>query len=339
MPYLSGNRATCPPSHRPVSYLAGIDEAGYGPSLGPLVISTVVFKTTTPKTNLPKLLHRITSPHLRPDKLTVCDSKKIYSSAAGLGHLEKTALAFLWQIHPVIFQNNRSLTIKNVLEKIIVDFPDSTSCLPGYQNMDSLSLPLKVNLQILQPLAQRLAEELRKNSVKLCDLRIRLVTVSQFNRDIKQGNNKADLLFNHTGRLLSYLYRQYLNSYRGGCIYAGKQGGRAYYQSHLNNLFGTNEVKIIKESPTCSAYQIGPAGRLEFVQDGEDRHFVIALASIFSKYVRELFMTLFNNFWQKHYPELKPTAGYPNDARRFLNDIDFFIKKLNVSPDDLVRMR
>jgi hypothetical protein len=41
-----------------------------------------------------------------------------------------------------------------------------------------------------------------------------------------------------------------------------------------------------------------------------------------AKYLRELAMKAFNQFWQQHVPGLKPTAGYPVDARRFRAEID-----------------
>jgi len=40
-----------------------------------------------------------------------------------------------------------------------------------------------------------------------------------------------------------------------------------------------------------------------------------------SKYLREVLMLEFNQFWQKHLPDLKPTAGYPGDAARFFEAI------------------
>jgi hypothetical protein len=36
-----------------------------------------------------------------------------------------------------------------------------------------------------------------------------------------------------------------------------------------------------------------------------------------AKYIRERLMEVLNHFWQGHVTELKPTAGYPLDARRF----------------------
>ena len=40
-----------------------------------------------------------------------------------------------------------------------------------------------------------------------------------------------------------------------------------------------------------------------------------------SKYVRERLMEEFNRFWRERTPGLKPTAGYPGDAKRFYDAI------------------
>jgi hypothetical protein len=60
---------------------------------------------------------------------------------------------------------------------------------------------------------------------------------------------------------------------------------------------------------------------------------------MFSKYVREIYMETFNAFWQRHLPELKPTAGYHQDAGRFLADIASTREKLSVPDEVLIRKR
>ncbi len=49
---------------------------------------------------------------------------------------------------------------------------------------------------------------------------------------------------------------------------------------------------------------------------------LVALASIVSKTVRELWMDIFNAYWQARVPGLRPTAGYHVDAIRFRRDIE-----------------
>jgi hypothetical protein len=57
------------------------------------------------------------------------------------------------------------------------------------------------------------------------------------------------------------------------------------------------------------------------------------------KYLRELSMYAFNEFWRRHVPELKPTAGYPDDARRFRRDIAAAQRKLGIADEVLWRKR
>jgi ribonuclease HII len=65
----------------------------------------------------------------------------------------------------------------------------------------------------------------------------------------------------------------------------------------------------------------------------------VALASMVAKYTREVLMHQFNHFWAQHIPGLKPTQGYPLDAKRFRNDIAAKVASLNVPLEQLWRNR
>ena len=64
-----------------------------------------------------------------------------------------------------------------------------------------------------------------------------------------------------------------------------------------------------------------------------------ALASMTAKYLRELTMMAFNEFWQRHIPGLRSTAGYPTDAHRFLGQIAAKQRELGISDPLLWRTR
>jgi ribonuclease HII len=78
---------------------------------------------------------------------------------------------------------------------------------------------------------------------------------------------------------------------------------------------------------------------VSFIEAADSKYFSTALASMFSKYIRELFVRLFNTYWQEQIKDLKPTAGYPEDAKRFLSQIDQTKQRLGISDDILIRMK
>ena len=78
---------------------------------------------------------------------------------------------------------------------------------------------------------------------------------------------------------------------------------------------------------------------MTFRPEADGTSFEVALASIVSKYLRELFMHEFNEYWKTHLPDLAPTAGYPGDATRFLGEIEHLFAKLNLERDRIWRKR
>ena len=58
-----------------------------------------------------------------------------------------------------------------------------------------------------------------------------------------------------------------------------------------------------------------------------------------SKYLRELAMRAFNEFWCGRVPELAPTAGYPQDAKRFMSAIQTAKTELGIDDGLLWRDR
>jgi hypothetical protein len=58
-----------------------------------------------------------------------------------------------------------------------------------------------------------------------------------------------------------------------------------------------------------------------------------------AKYFREVLMRQFNRWWQLQVPDLKPTQGYPVDAKRFRSEISAAVDRLGVPEDCLWRTR
>lgn len=305
------------------SYLIGIDEVGYGPMLGPLVVTASVFEISAPARrkpiNLWKTLSAICSdsPNRCKGRIPVCDSKKIYQPARGLGALERAVWSFA-----------------------------NTLPVNPFTGYTDLQLPFKANRAEIIAQTGLLAAELARKSVNFSEVCLKVIDAVQFNDGIKAHHNKAEFLFHVTGQLLAYIRHNY--GRRGDLYIAiGKQGGRAYYRQHIQNAFDGCGVTVVSESNDRSCYHIADSNEREaarrinisFLKDGEDHDFCIALASMFGKYTRELEMLRFNTLFRRHLPQLKPTAGYPTDARRFIREITPFCRKNGWEMDKFIRIR
>jgi len=121
-----------------------------------------------------------------------------------------------------------------------------------------------------------------------------------------------------------------------------RHGARMRYLSALQRVFDGWQFKVLGETETLSAYRLSDGFRtveLRFIVSAEQAQLPVALASMLSKYLRELFMELFNRFWAGHVPDLVPTAGYYADGRRFYADIAPAVRRLGVAESLLYRCR
>jgi ribonuclease HII len=303
-------------------HLVGIDEAGYGPQLGPLVVSAVVLEL--PDTMLAhqralpkiaclwkKLSNSIANGKSR-NKIAVCDSKALYQPVRGIKELEQTALIF-----------------KRLIE-------------PDYCRHKELTLPLSADNNEINRLTQTLGTELKKNSIRFCEAKVSIVEPADFNGGIRRLRNKADFLWEVSGNLIKHCVDKY-NPENTVIIRAGKQGGRNYYLPYLKRLISDKIIQTIEQGRNNSSYIIkaNPLfdAAVSFIKDGDASEFAIALASIFSKYYRELSMFKFNRFFQSYIPSLKPTSGYYTDSQRFIKDVNPLFGKLGLDRDNFIRIR
>ena len=120
-----------------------------------------------------------------------------------------------------------------------------------------------------------------------------------------------------------------------------KHGGRNFYTSLLQHHFSEHWIEPVYESRAESRYEWGPPEartRVAFRMNGE-RFLPTALASMTAKYLRELSMRAFNEFWSAHVRDLRPTAGYPKDSRRFRQAITEKQRELRIDDHVIWRNR
>lgn len=333
-----------------MGYIVGTDEAGYAPNLGPLVISATVWSVPGDpcEVDLYKLLRKAvaktpgaskankkaasvdgTSPRL-PRRLLLADSKMVYRPPEGLGNLELGVLAAL------ALAGHRPTSWRGLWQILDAETSATLDRLPWHVDFER-PVPLEADEQHLDHLATRLGAEAESAGVKLLAVRSRAVFPDHWNT-LTDEHNKSTALSLLTLDLLS----QILNELPAApvAVICDKHGGRNFYQSllqrHVSYL-----VEVYGEGRNESVYRWGPADcRTEVVfRTNAERYLPCAVASMTSKYLREISMLAFNHYWNRHLPDLRPTAGYPLDAGRFKADIAAMQATLGITDRILWRNR
>jgi hypothetical protein len=104
-----------------------------------------------------------------------------------------------------------------------------------------------------------------------------------------------------------------------------KHGGRHYYFPLLVQSFSEAWIDRGDEGACSSRYTMRDGTKrleLHVIPRAEQSDGLVALASMISKTVRELWMDVFNAYWCARIPGLRRTAGYHGDAQRFRNEIE-----------------
>lgn len=322
---------------------AGIDEAGYGPALGPLVVAGSAFVTREPPREgvLWELLREgvAKAPRGSAGRLIVNDSKVVYSGPSGLRRLEEGVLGFL--------HAGAASAVSRVADLLatLTGGRGQAQAEPNawFRDAPALDLPLATNASALLSKSALLREALDQSGVRPLALRAAVVLPPEFNRMVARTRNKAAVLFQKCGLLLQELWRH--AGPGESRVLVDRHGGRARYRKLLLDVFPRGQCDVLEEGPGRSSYRItdgaDPTRTLivTFQEDGDARALPTALASMTAKYVRELYMTAFNAYWRERLDGLRPTAGYRGDARRFLRDIAPVLRAERVDRAALVRVR
>jgi len=325
----------------PILY-AGIDEAGYGPLLGPLCVACAAFELPGDE---PSCLWSALSgavcrePSDRRRRVAVADSKrlKVASDDRPLRHLERGVTAFAGAGPDGL----RFADDDELLGHLGAPYP-STPC-----RMSAMPLPVGNEAAELGIAASMVARALRGASVGLFKLAVRAISADEFNAQADRVGNKATI--NWMAAMQHVEAVRVASRARGldAWFAIDQQGGRHNYTRPLATSFPEATIRVLDESDERAAYELrferpGAAPHrvtIEFRQRGEDTHLPVALASMAAKFVRELHMRRINAFFAQHVPELKPTAGYVQDGRRFLDAIRPTLLRLGMEEHALVRSR
>ena len=320
-----------------MTVLIGADEAGYGPNLGPLVVAATVWQV--PDGVAAEQMYDLLRNHVAPaagdskadstdDRLVIADSKTLYQPGGGWERLERGVLPALRVIDRGVSQWRR------IWENLDSSADEYLDCTPWHERFD-LPLPHFLPPDEIDRVTDRLQAAANETSVRLISLAARVVFPGPFNRLLHQLGNKAELLSITTLELVKELLASPPVAQLGESnflITCDKHGGRGKYAGLLQHVFDEGWVDVRREGREESVYQLGPPNRrleFRFLAKGE-RMLPTALASMLAKYLRELAMLPFNQFWRGQVPGLAPTAGYPLDAKRFYQEISPVLRRLGI---------
>jgi hypothetical protein len=320
---------------------AGIDEAGYGPLLGPLVVARSVFRVDgAAASTAPPLWTLLRSAVCRgvADKkrrIAVDDSKRVYNAGLGLGHLERGVLGFL---HAA---GERTDCLADLLALVAHDRASRKISLAWYEDAaGGPQLPLAAEPADLERCAGRLTRALQRSGVALLETNAAVVFEDRFKHILGGCRSNAACSWRFVAGHLRAIWERY--GEQQPLVVVDRQGGRQNYLDLLAALFPWTQLRLLRATPRESSYQICDPPRamtLSVVVESEGQHLPAALASMTAKYLRELLMVRFQAYWRLQAPEVRPTAGYTADGRRFLREIEPTLARLGVAAGLLARRR
>jgi ribonuclease HII len=318
-----------------VAYVLGIDEAGLSPVVGPLVVSGTLFKTSAADegANFWRMLEGCICSRAREaaGRLIVADSKAVHKKG-DLTRLEEAVFSFLYS------RGDRRITnLAQLLKRINASIEHEDY--PWYEP-EKLDLPTKAWDNTARRHGRTLRKAMRNEEMAFVAAYCEPVLAGRFNGDIARTRNKSTLEWERVSRIIYSALKVCGGENLTVCV--DKLGGRERYDDLLEDVLGDAQPDRAKMGKDVSVYEYSRSGgrvRVLFIKSGEEKALPVALASMFSKYVRELFLIQLNEWFCERLPGLKPTAGYHKDGWRFVNETKSYREENGIQEKLLVRSR
>ena len=181
-------------------FVVGTDEAGYGPNLGPLVITATTWEI--PSGIQPADMWRSFSSVLTDrwergdDRLHVADSKSVYSSGKSIRNLERGVLATLGSLGPVprCVVDLGCLLAGEEFRQHHIDL-----CLGS---VPELELPISTDRDENKLASKRLMQLFDDSGIRLLKVESQILFAPDFNAAVTKVNSKGKVLSARTMQLV-----------------------------------------------------------------------------------------------------------------------------------------
>jgi hypothetical protein len=268
----------------------------------------------------------------RRRRIAVDDSKSLKlpndsPNAHPLTHLERGVLSFL-----AVMEGTSCPTCP---EHDAAMFGALGAAIPSeawYEHATPLPCPVATTADTVSISVNMLRTAAERAGVGVLAMRCRVLGESVYNELVRAGGSKAAAT---EAALVDNLWLVWdawgaIGAQPGGGVrvVCDRQGGREQYTDLLQRAFPDAKVVETHRTRTQSRYELTGVGvdrssrhmHVLFLVESERQHLPVALASMIAKHTRESMMARFNKYWCARMPELKPTAGYRQDAWRWLED-------------------
>lgn len=333
----------------------GIDEAGYGPLLGPLCVGMAAVRLDSwdpagggaGSGGAPDLWATLAGAVCREasDKarrIAVNDSKalKLANSSAKkhpLTHLERGVLAF------VLCRESEEACAElsecpssdgEFLGLVGAECPPQAWYGEGVGRVGGAAgaFPVGHTREQIAIAKSVLGAELERAGVAVLEMNCRVIDEHAFNEIVERAGTKAATTELGLSEHLQTAWERWgaMGVSDGGAVrvVCDRQSGRADYTSLIQRALPGAEVRETHRSAEASRYEVRSAERageqrlmhVLFLTESEKQHLPVALASMLAKLTRETLMGRLNRHFAARMPELKPTAGYRQDGWRWIEE-------------------
>jgi len=323
-----------------MAFLAGVDEAGYGPFVGPLAIGYSLFRLGDPQADLWRLLEPAAArkarrkPGAAERRLWLDDSKLVNQGPHGRARLERSVAAFRELSAP------GRADLDGWIGEPPAGDPRLLRASPWHARLEGPLCP-HADAGRARLDAAALRRALEAGGCALHALGARAVPANEWNGALAaHGLNKGEAHFELTMEVVRHVLR--VTGSAPLRMELDRHGGRMRYAAKLRAALGADGVVTHGETEAGSAYTVTIGGRavqMRFSEGADGQHAPVALASLAAKQTRERMMDLHNAWFGARLPQLKPTKGYALDARRWLREVEPRLAELELGAELVKRDR